>query len=86
MKGQGVIFLGVDFGDTQKDGMAFLQHYGITYPNGSDSQSATSIDYGVTGVPETFFLDRRGVVVQKVTGELTKQSLVSALQSLEHQP
>ncbi len=86
MKGQGVIFLGVDFGDTRKDGMAFLQHYGITYPNGSDSQSATSIDYGVTGVPETFFLDRRGVVVQKVTGELTKQSLVSALQSLEHQP
>src|SRR5207244_1387563 len=72
MKSRGIIFLGVDFGDTQQDGVAFLQHYGITYPNVSDSLGATAIDYGVTGVPETFFLDRRGIIAQKVTGELTK--------------
>ena len=35
--------------------------------------------YGVTGTPETIFIDRRGVVVQKVIGELTAQTLQSNL-------
>src|SRR6266566_3778227 len=63
---QGIIFLGVDFQDTRSAGLNFLQTYGITYPNVADDTGSTAINYGVTGVPETFFLDRHGVIVSKV--------------------
>jgi cytochrome c biogenesis protein CcmG/thiol:disulfide interchange protein DsbE len=57
-----------------------LQTYGITYPNVIDASGSVAINYGVTGVPETFFIDRHGVIVSKVIGELTAQTLQSNLQ------
>jgi len=77
---QGIVFLGIDFSDTQNNGLSFLRQYGITYPNVSDTNGAVAINYGVTGVPETFFIDRQGVIVQKVIGELTEQTLQKNLQ------
>src|SRR5438128_1099210 len=47
----------------------------ITYPNVVDATGSTAIDYGVTGVPETVFINRHGVIVSKVIGELTKQTI-----------
>src|SRR5713226_4925546 len=77
---QGIVFVGIDIQDTQSDGLSFLQTYGITYPNVVDASGSVSINYGVTGVPETFFLNRQGVIVKKVIGELTEQTLQSNLQ------
>ncbi len=76
---QGIVLLGIDFQDTQSDGLKFLQTYGITYRNVVDGTGATAINYGVTGVPETFFLNRQGVIVSKVIGELTEQTIQSNL-------
>lgn len=56
VQGQGIVFLGIDFQDTQSDGLSFLQHYGITYPSVVDANGSTAINYGVTGVPETIFM------------------------------
>jgi cytochrome c biogenesis protein CcmG, thiol:disulfide interchange protein DsbE len=81
-RGHGVIFLGVDYGDTQSAGMGFLQHYHITYPNVRDATGSTAINYGVTGVPETYYLSSNGVVVQKVIGALTQNSIQQSLQRL----
>jgi len=78
----GIIFLGIDFQDAHSDGLNFLQTYGITYPNVADDTGSTTIDYGVSGIPETFFIDRQGVIVSKVIGELTRQTLQSNLQLL----
>ena len=72
---QGVLFLGVDFQDTRSDGLAFLHTYGISYPNVVDSSGSTAINYGVSAVPETFFINRQGIIVSKVIGEVTEQSL-----------
>jgi cytochrome c biogenesis protein CcmG/thiol:disulfide interchange protein DsbE len=80
VQGQGIVFLGIDYQDTQSDGLSFLQHYGITYPNVVDVNGSTAINYGVTGIPETVFIDRHGVIVHKVIGELTEQTLDSNLQ------
>ncbi len=80
VRGQGVVFIGIDFEDRQSDGLSFLQTYGITYPNAIDASGSVAINYGVTGVPETVFIDRRGVIVGKVIGELTEQTLESNLQ------
>ena len=77
---QGIVFIGIDFSDTQSNGLNFLHQYGITYPNVTDTNGAVSINYGITGVPETFFIDRHGVIVQKVIGELTEQTLQTNVQ------
>ncbi len=53
---QGIVLLGIDFQDTQSDGLNFLHTYGITYLNVVDGTGSTAINYGVTGVPETFFV------------------------------
>ena len=81
---QGIIFLGIDFQDARSDGLNFLHTYGITYPNVADDTGSTAINYGVTGVPETFFIDRQGVIVSKVIGELTEQSMQANLQLIAH--
>lgn len=82
VKDQGVTFLGVDYGDTQRDGLAFLHQYGISYPNVFDAKSSVAIDYGVAGVPETFFVNRQGVIVRKEVGELSAAGLQEDLRQL----
>jgi cytochrome c biogenesis protein CcmG/thiol:disulfide interchange protein DsbE len=76
---QGVVFLGIDFQDARSDGLHFLQQYGITYPNVLDATGSVAIDYGVTGTPETFFINRQGIIVAHTIGELTAQSIQSNL-------
>jgi cytochrome c biogenesis protein CcmG/thiol:disulfide interchange protein DsbE len=80
VQGQGIVFIGIDIQDTRSNGLSFLQTYGITYPNIVDTDGSVTINYGVTGVPETFFIDRHGVIVQKVIGELTEQTMQNNLQ------
>ncbi len=77
---QGVVFIGIDFQDAKSAGLSFLQKYGITYPNVIDVTGSTAISYGVTGTPETIFINRLGIVVSRVVGELTRQTLQSNLQ------
>ncbi len=84
VQSQGIIFLGIDFQDNHTEGLNFLRTNGITYLNVVDDTGSTAINYGLTGVPETFFLNRRGVIVSKVTGELTQQTLQSNLQVILH--
>ena len=80
VKSQGIVFIGIDFQDTRSDGLSFLRKYGVTYPNVLDGSGSTAINYGVTGTPETIFIDRQGVVVSRVPLELTEQTLQSNLQ------
>ncbi len=62
-----VVFLGVDIQDNEEDARAFLQEFGVTYMNGRDP-SKIAIDYGVWGIPETFFIDREGRITYKHVG------------------
>ena len=56
----GVIFLGVDYADTDSAALAFLEEYGITYPNGPDLGSSLSQMFHILGVPETCIIDADG--------------------------
>ena len=76
---QGVLLIGIDFQEAQSDAQTFLRTYGITYPNVADRSGSTALNYGIAGLPDTFFLNRQGVIVSKVVGELTEQSLQSNL-------
>ena len=68
---QGLVMIGLDIWDTEPDARTFMQAFGITYPNGPDPNGNAAIDYGVTGIPETFFIRRDGTVARHWIGPLT---------------
>lgn len=80
--GQDVVFLGVLYSDTEENGEGFLAKHGQAYPTLLDPSGRTAVDYGVTGVPETFFIDRQGTIVRKVTGPLSGPVLIAALEEV----
>jgi len=58
-----IVFLGVNYVDTEKDSLAFLEKYGITFPNGPDLGSRISRLFKVDAVPETYIIGRDGRLV-----------------------
>lgn len=77
-----VQFLGVVFQDEESKILGFLQQRGSGYPTVVDDAGKTAIAYGVGGVPETFFLDRNGVIVAKHNGPLSAEDLQANLQKV----
>lgn len=61
--GRGVRFLGVDEIDLHGPAKAFMGRYHVSYPSIYDGVGTLAGKFGVTGTPETFFIDRRGRVV-----------------------
>lgn len=57
---QGVVFIGVDYVDTEKEARAYIQEFDITYINGPDLGTRISQAYNIKGVPETFYVDKKG--------------------------
>jgi cytochrome c biogenesis protein CcmG/thiol:disulfide interchange protein DsbE len=70
-KTQGLMMVGVDIQDKEANAREFMGRFNFTFPNGPDPGSKISIDYGVYGVPETFFIDRRGRISYKHVGALS---------------
>ncbi|RIK32560.1 MAG: hypothetical protein DCC56_01750 [Anaerolineae bacterium] len=57
---QGVVFIGVDYVDTDKEALAYIDEFDITYFNGPDIGTRISQAYNIQGVPETFFVAKNG--------------------------
>jgi cytochrome c biogenesis protein CcmG/thiol:disulfide interchange protein DsbE len=55
-----VLFLGVDYVDTEPEALAYIEEFQITYPNGPDLRTEISQAYRIRGVPETFIIDQQG--------------------------
>jgi cytochrome c biogenesis protein CcmG/thiol:disulfide interchange protein DsbE len=70
-----IIVLGIAIQDTPEAAKGFAKEHGKTYPIAIDSNGKTSIDYGVSGVPETFIIDENGVIQHKETGPVTAELL-----------
>ena len=81
-KPKGVAFLGVLYGDEAVNAERYLIRAGSAYPTIVDEQQSIPIDYGVGGVPETFVIDKRGVIIKKFTGPVTQEELTVVLESL----
>jgi cytochrome c biogenesis protein CcmG/thiol:disulfide interchange protein DsbE len=60
-----VTFVGVNVQDLDGDAQAFMNKYGITYRNGSGNAGPISVQYGMRGVPETYFIAPDGRLVRK---------------------
>ncbi|MBN2547807.1 MAG: TlpA family protein disulfide reductase [Anaerolineales bacterium] len=78
-----VIFLGVDWTDTEKNAMGYLARFDITFPNGPDLGTRISQAYRTTGVPETYIIDRNGILAYvKLSPFLSLNEILQAIDSL----
>jgi cytochrome c biogenesis protein CcmG/thiol:disulfide interchange protein DsbE len=84
-EGQGVVVLGVSYQDAEGASRQFIEQFGLTYANGIDVDGHISRAYGVTGVPETFVIDRQGRVAWFRLGEVTAQDLTEQIEQLQAQ-
>ena len=57
-----VVFVGADYVDTEPEARVYLQKYGITFANGPDMGTKISQLFRIKGVPETYFIDKTGVL------------------------
>lgn len=79
---EGVVFVGIVYQDSRQNAMSFVQQYGTPYAIGGDPSGYTAISYGVTGAPETIFINREGIVVSKYGGPLDSGSLAHSIQAI----
>jgi cytochrome c biogenesis protein CcmG/thiol:disulfide interchange protein DsbE len=68
IKYKDMVFLGIALQDTEKNSRDFLEEFSITYPNGIDPSGKIAVDYGVWGIPESFFIDPQGRITYKHVG------------------
>jgi cytochrome c biogenesis protein CcmG/thiol:disulfide interchange protein DsbE len=80
--GDQVQFLGVVFEDTEDNAKAFLRQYGASFPQLIDPHSTVAVDYGVAGVPETYFIDAQGIIQGKHVGPIDPQTLTERIRAL----
>jgi len=75
--------VGVLVSDTPDGARGFLDRYGqVSWPSLLNADNAISIDYGVIGPPETFFVDAQGIVVSRHVGPLTAAVVADGLAAL----
>ena len=77
-----VVFIGVDVQDREEDALNYIREFDITYPNGPDPTGEISIDYGVSGLPVTFFVSRKGEIVRRWVGAIEKSVLISSIEEI----
>lgn len=77
-----VAVVGVVYQDSRANARRFMERLGGEWPSGLDPASRTAIDYGVYGVPETFFLSADGRVARKQVGPVTWELVRTTVDSL----
>lgn len=77
-----IVFIGIDVQDLRSDGRAFLRKYKVNYPSLRDPSNSTYDAYGLTGVPETYYLDRDGHAVAHTPGQVTTQDLNAGIAAI----
>lgn len=81
-KNRDVVFIGVDVQDREEDALNYIREFDITYPNGPDPTGEISIDFGVSGLPVTFFVSRNGEIVRRWVGAIEKNVLIDSIMEI----
>jgi cytochrome c biogenesis protein CcmG/thiol:disulfide interchange protein DsbE len=80
-RSRGLVVVGVDYDDFSGDARAFARRHGMTYPLVQDRKKSTVSRYDVTGVPETFFVDREGRLVgELIAGPVEERQLAENIE------
>lgn len=83
---QGVVFIGVDYVDTDKEALAYIEEFDITYINGPDLGTRISQAYNIQGVPETFYVGKNGELRGVKVGPLQEPELDQKIEELLAEP
>ena len=81
-KDRDVMFVGVDIQDSEESAKAYLKEFGVTYPSGRDADGKITVDYGVVGIPVTFFVNREGTIERRWVGALDEGQLLTWVDEL----
>jgi len=73
MAGQGVVVLGINVDQNQKNYEGFAKHFQLAFPNVRDPEQAISYRFGTYQFPESYIIDRSGKVVRKFAGVPDRQ-------------
>ncbi len=77
-----VAVVGIAIQDDKESAKKFAAYFGKTYILGLDVDGKAAIDYGVSGVPETFLIDRNGIIRHKEIGPVTAKMLADHLEKI----
>lgn len=80
-RGQGVLFLGLNMQDITDDARAFIREFRNTYPNVRDQSNGVAREWGVSGLPETFFVRADGRIVGHVIGVISAKRLQAGVRA-----
>lgn len=79
---QGVVVVGVNWLDTERNARAFMQEFGLTYWNAPDVGDIVGNRYNIQGAPENFIIGRDGIVVTHIIGAVDYNRLARHLDAL----
>ena len=79
---KGVVFIGVDWVDTEKEALAYIDEFDITYLNGPDIGTRIAQAYNIQGVPETFYVAKNGELRGVHIGPLKSPILDNKIEEL----
>ena len=74
-----VVFIGMDYVDTEPEARAYLEKFDITYPNGPDLGTKVSQLFRIKGVPETYFIDQTGVLRYVQVGPFSSVNQIKSI-------
>jgi peroxiredoxin len=82
LSGRGLRVLAVNVGQDRQTAQRFVERLGLSYTTLLDPESKTARNYGVIGLPTTFFIDRQGLIHSKILGESDASMFRQAVEPL----
>lgn len=79
---ENVAIVGVLYQDTRANALAYLEEHGGGWIQVMDPKTRTAIDFGVYGIPETFFIDPSGIVAHKHIGPVNDQLITAQVDAM----
>lgn len=85
LRDQEVAFLGLNVWDAEEAARQFLQRFGVRFPNGPDPQGRILVEFGVTGIPETYLVSPQGYLRARWIGPITRAQLTQLVRQVQAQ-
>jgi DsbE subfamily thiol:disulfide oxidoreductase len=81
-KDSGLVIIGVNVNESEMTAANFVRETGITFPIVLDAEGRTATQFGVSGLPVTFLLDKNGQIVYRHNGQIQKEDIAQRLEIL----
>ncbi len=81
LSGKKIEFIGINIMDDKRSAEKYIESFGEKFVNIYDPENRVHLDYGVGGVPETFFLNPDGIVTAKHRGPLTEKMIMHYIEN-----